>query len=208
MTMDMSSQRQRAGEQTFELILTTAEELIHERGFSEVSLRELAQAVGVKAASLYYHFPSKEEMLFAIAMRHMDSLLAATCGSIERLAEDAHVERLTQLVHASVLYHIEHMNAAGVVINERRHLNGENDDALLRKFREYESIFVGVIERGQRAGAFRGDDAVMAAFVMLGAITRLPVWYKPGGRLTPPQVAEAYTHHLLWAVGAEPRFAA
>ena len=48
---------------TRERILFCAANLFAEKGFTEASMRELAEAVGIKAASLYHHFPSKNAIL-------------------------------------------------------------------------------------------------------------------------------------------------
>jgi len=52
-----------------EKILKTATQLFAERGFSAVSQREIAAAVGIKAASIYNHFPSKDAILEEIIKR-------------------------------------------------------------------------------------------------------------------------------------------
>ena len=52
--------------------LDVALELFTEQGYEKTSLREIADRLGIKKASLYYHFPSKEALLAGI----MDNLLA------------------------------------------------------------------------------------------------------------------------------------
>jgi len=43
-------------------ILDVAEGLFQERGYTAVAMRDIAEAAGMRTASLYYHFPSKEEL--------------------------------------------------------------------------------------------------------------------------------------------------
>jgi AcrR family transcriptional regulator len=47
-------------------ILDTSLELFAEQGYEKTSLRQIAEAVGVTKAALYYHFPSKQELLLAL----------------------------------------------------------------------------------------------------------------------------------------------
>src|SRR3989442_5375726 len=59
-----------------ERILRAATALFRERGYHGSSMRTLARALRMAAASLYYHFASKQEFLFAILDRTLDDLLA------------------------------------------------------------------------------------------------------------------------------------
>ena len=58
-----------------ERILNAAIVLFKARGYHGTPVRELAQAVRIETASLYYHFPSKQEILFALFERIMNALL-------------------------------------------------------------------------------------------------------------------------------------
>ena len=62
-------------------ILEAACELFEQRGFAATSIRELAVRVGMTKAALYYHFPSKEEVLEAVLtpfLDEIDRIIAAT----------------------------------------------------------------------------------------------------------------------------------
>ncbi|MCC7363166.1 MAG: TetR family transcriptional regulator [Dehalococcoidia bacterium] len=189
--------RARTGDETLELILEKAQEMIHDKGFLAMSLRDLANAVGVRAASLYYHFPSKEDILFAITHRHMQGLLASTRKALAGVAPDDVACRVETLLGSAVLYHIEHRYAAGVMINEARNLKPENHDVVRQLTKQYETIFLDTVRDAIAAGLLPKTDHVMSAFAILGAITRLPVWYHPAGRLSPAQVADAYITFFL-----------
>jgi len=51
---------------TKEIIFNVAVDLFSEKGYSNVSMREIAHAVGIKASSLYKHYESKEDLLESI----------------------------------------------------------------------------------------------------------------------------------------------
>lgn len=64
-------------------ILKAACELFEQRGFAGTSIRDLAVRVGMTKAALYYHFPSKEEVLEAVLapfMEEIDRIIAATAS--------------------------------------------------------------------------------------------------------------------------------
>jgi len=59
-----------------DIILAAAEALVAERGVESMSLSEISKKAGVSRGTLYYHFPSKHELVLGIAERHMASLTA------------------------------------------------------------------------------------------------------------------------------------
>ena len=58
-------------------ILDVAERMARTGGYNSFSFREIAKDVGIKSASVHYHFPGKEELGVAVARRYTDRFLAA-----------------------------------------------------------------------------------------------------------------------------------
>src|SRR5437867_3675325 len=90
-----------------ERILRAAVALFRERGYHGSSMRTLARALRMEAASLYYHFKSKQEILFAILDRTLDDLLAGVGRAVAsadggRLAPEAIADRYVEMIMRSV----------------------------------------------------------------------------------------------------------
>jgi TetR/AcrR family transcriptional repressor of nem operon len=68
-----------------EAILTAARGIAQARGYGGLNFRDLADEVGIKAASIYYHFPSKADLGAAVARRYREDNTAA----LEALAAEA-----------------------------------------------------------------------------------------------------------------------
>jgi TetR/AcrR family transcriptional repressor of nem operon len=73
-------------------ILAAAKLVAQAHGYSGLNFRDLAQQVGIKAASVYYHFPGKAELAAAVAKRYwedaaayLESLLQNSPGPLEAL---------------------------------------------------------------------------------------------------------------------------
>src|ERR1700751_5716162 len=66
--------RARRSNVTRQQILDVAAKLFRARGYTEPSLREIGKQAGMKAGSLYYHFPSKEELATEV--------LRSACGGV------------------------------------------------------------------------------------------------------------------------------
>ncbi len=58
-------------------ILDIAERMARNGGYNSFSFREIAAEIGIKAASVHYHFPNKETLGTAIAERYTDRFLTA-----------------------------------------------------------------------------------------------------------------------------------
>src|SRR5471030_1811282 len=67
-----------------EAILAAAKSAAQAHGYSGLNFRDLAQAVGIKAASIYYHFPSKADLGVAVAKRYWEDGVAA----LETISEE------------------------------------------------------------------------------------------------------------------------
>ena len=77
-------------------IRKAAVELLYERGFEGMKLRELSSAAGLQAGSLYNYFSSKEELLFRLVTETMDELITELATAIA--LESDPVEQLKNLI--------------------------------------------------------------------------------------------------------------
>src|SRR2546421_1781735 len=72
------------GEQTKALILTTALEMLHERGYEETTMRAIAEKAGVSLGNAYHYFPSKDHLIQAFYQRTHEEHLAASLPALEK----------------------------------------------------------------------------------------------------------------------------
>jgi len=70
---------------TKQLILETAQRLFDEQGYDATSLRQIAEAVGMTKAAVYYHYPAKEHLLLELTR----PLLDAMSDMVARLRSDS-----------------------------------------------------------------------------------------------------------------------
>lgn len=64
-------------------ILSAANALFIQQGYHGLSMREIAEKVGVSKAALYYHFKDKEELLLAILDAHLDEMEAGLAEIVQ-----------------------------------------------------------------------------------------------------------------------------
>jgi AcrR family transcriptional regulator len=197
--------RAMTGDERFESILGIAERMFFQKGYRGVSMRHLAAEVGVQISTLYYYFPSKEDILYRVLKTYLDSLLGSAQQSIEDLGPDASsTARVQALVRRSVLSLIEHRQAAGISISGAiAELPADQQSELNGIVERYESLYRAVIREGIEAGEFIATDGALAAYLMLGAQVRLCAWYRPAGRLTPDEIAETFSFLLVRSLAVD-----
>jgi AcrR family transcriptional regulator len=181
-----------------ERILRAAVALFRERGYHGSSMRTLARALRMEAASLYYHFASKQEILFAILDHTLDDLLAGVGRAVA--SADGPEARLRAAVRFHVLFHTDSQHEAFLSHSELRSLTQANLRLVLARRDEYERVFRGLLASGVRAGVFQVSDARLTAMAILTMCTGVATWFSDGGRLSPEAIADRYVEMILKSV--------
>src|SRR5688572_12783501 len=171
-------------------ILRAATALFCERGYHGTSVRTLTRALRMEAPSLYYRFPSKQEILFTILDRTLDDLL----DGLRQAVAAAHgaEDRLRAAVCFHVLFHARRRREAFVSHSELRSLTPANLRRVMAKRDEYEQVFRGLLATGVRAGAFQVSDVKLTAMAILTMCTGVATWFADHGRLGPEAIADRY----------------
>lgn len=177
-------------------VVRAAASLFSERGYHGTSMQHLGEALGLLRGSLYAHIGSKEELLFEVVDEGADRFLERGQTALGKGGPAA--ERLKALLVAHIETAIEHMDAATVFLNEWRYLSDERRAVVVDKRHRYEAMMRGVIEEGMGTGEFRGDlDVPLASRLVLSAGNWTYSWYRPGGDLSPTEIAEMYADMLV-----------
>jgi AcrR family transcriptional regulator len=142
-------------------LLDATERLMIETGRADaVSIRAIAQAVGVTPPSIYLHFPDKESLIFAVCERHFETFDSV----IERAgaSTDDPVESLRRRGRAYVRFGLENPEPYRILF--MTHADGaQRPDALTGAGARAFQHLVEAIQRAIDAGAFRQVDPLLAA---------------------------------------------
>ncbi|GAA4296380.1 TetR/AcrR family transcriptional regulator [Actinomadura luteofluorescens] len=190
-------------------ILDEAARLFYEDGFPATSVRKITAACGVTAGSLYNHYGSKEEVLYAILRRaHEDS---------ERMLEEGLLRggdradgQLAELVRELTLFHTERRIEGLVARTEWRHLPPGQAREVLDAQRRVRRIFERTLERGLAAGRFRLSDPRSPRPVQVDVVAKAILdmcinagqWFRPEGAMSAQDLADQYAFLALQLVGA------
>jgi AcrR family transcriptional regulator len=176
---------------THRRILEAALVRFGERGFHGVSVREIAEAAGVRASSVYAHLESKEQLLFQLMLigheEHHECLRMALLE-----AGSDPIEQVTELARAHARMHATYPLMARVANREMAALAPESKQRIIDVRRSSELLFTDVIGRGQRMGVFHVDDQWLA-FAAIGSMgLRVAEWWSDEFGYDVEQVADTY----------------
>lgn len=155
-----------------EAILDATDRLLSIYGYKKMTIDDLAREVGIGKGSVYLHFSSKEE----IVLSHIDRIVERVKFELNRIAEsDCDCsECLRQMLSARITIRFESVQHYTQNLND---LLADLRPKLLARRRQYfleeAEIFARVIEKGQKSGALRGDDAFQSAETLLLATNSL-----------------------------------
>lgn len=179
---------------TREKILQESARVFNRRGYHGTTLDDIARALGVTKAALYYYVKSKEELLYQC---HQTSLDIGMEGIRQaRAAASAPDEQL----RIALAYYIEGMTdqlRGTVVLLEEGALSPRQHRRIIERRDEYERMLRKLIEEGIAAGVFVPCDPTLVGFAILGAMNWIPKWYTPTGRCSAKEIAEAFSWHLV-----------
>jgi TetR/AcrR family transcriptional regulator, cholesterol catabolism regulator len=163
-----------------EQIVETATDLFMKNGYAASSMRDLANEVGIEAASLYSHFKSKEEILQIICFRMANEFFA----SLDKIQQTnlTPSEKLAKAIYSHVLVITKDIKASAVFQNEWKHLTNPHLTDFLAMRNEYEVRFRTIVKEGIVKGEFKAIDEKFAVMTILSSINWIHNWYKPMGK--------------------------
>lgn len=189
------------GARTEAAIRRAAVALIARHGFEGVSMRRLAEAVGVQAGALYRYFPTKQDLLVSMMRAHMRRLIDA--WEMARPEGADPLSELDAFARFHVRYHIDRRDEVFISYMELRSLTAENAAEIIGLRKAYEAELRAILARGAERGQFAVADPAVTAMALIAMLTGVTTWRKPGGRLSPEAIADIYAALCLGAVGAQ-----
>lgn len=188
------------GERTEAALRDAALRLIARHGYEAVSMRRLADEVGVQAAALYRYFPTKEDLLFTLMREHMEELVASWAGLSDAEADPR--DQLAAFVRNHIAFHLARRSSTHVNNLELRSLAPERLRRIVALRETYEKELRAILQRGADARVFDVEDAALVAMAIIQMITGVIVWFRPDERLSIDDVTERYLTMTLRLAGA------
>jgi AcrR family transcriptional regulator len=167
-----------------------------ERGYHGLSTRDLANATGVTASSVYAHVDAKEDLLYQLVTvgheEHNELLRQALMST----GPDPRVQ-MKALIRAHVVFHATYPLLARVCNKELHALSTGNAERVMRTRLHSEQMFLDVVKRGVEMGSFHVGDPWLAVAAIAAMGLRVSEWFEPGGSRTVDEVAGTYAEFAL-----------
>lgn len=167
-----------------EEILSKATQLFSERGFSAVSMRDIASAIDIKASSLYNHLTSKQEMLSEI----IGQLASEFVTHITRVQANSTLniqQKLALIIEHHINLSLHQPQVIAVLNTEWIHLDGEHLQEFKAKRFDYENTFRQIIKEGISKGELKNLNVEVILFSTLSTLRTLNLWVAKRKHLTP-----------------------
>lgn len=178
-------------------LLAIAADVFAEQGYNATTVRKIADAAGMLAGSLYYHFDSKESMLEEILSTFLTELWDGYDTVLQSQLDPR--ETLEALVTESFREIDRHRSAVAIYQKESKHLVAQARFQYLADSQQrFEKAWLTTLERGVAEGIFRDDlDIRLAYRFVRDTVWVAASWYRPGGGHSPEEIARQYLSMVL-----------
>jgi len=179
--------RQRAT--TTAAIIDAAARVFERKGFSDATMEEIALEAGVSKPTLYQYAESKQWLLETMCDRVLYYIEERTKEIIEGDAQP--LARLRRYVEFSVLSATRFQTFYSVLLSDHTSLSPHGRERFRVWARHLDSMVHGLLTQCASDGSIRHDlDLRVATNLLNQLLTSVHRWYRPTGRLTPPQISE------------------
>ena len=184
-----------------EHILTVSASLFRKKGYSATSMNDIAHDVGIKAASIYNHFSSKQEILSQLLQGMADRFVI---GMDQIQASSLNPkEKVYALIALHVRMAVEKTDHVALITSEWIHLIDDSKKSYLMKREHYESSFRSIIEDGKSQQLFRNIDTEIILFSTLSTLRWLYSWYSKNKSFNPIELEKQLGNCLLEGILTE-----
>jgi len=170
----VKNQRRKASKK--DIILQKAAVMFREKGFAATSMRDLAESVGIEAASLYNHIRSKNEILEAICF-NVANRFTVNMEAIET-SQDSSIQKVDTLLRFHIRQMVDNYEEVYVSDREWKHLEEPYLSNFQTQRRNYRKRFASIIEEGIQKKEIKKIDASTAVLIMLHAISGIESWHR------------------------------
>lgn len=178
-----------------EIILRTAAAMFREKGFAASSMRDLAEKIGIEAASLYNHIQSKAQILEEIiesvseeCRQHLDDLQKVHTSSLEK------IESLIRFHSRMMMNRFEEYS---VMVSQWMHLEGDKLSRFAADRRDYVKRMEAIVETGIQNGELKPVMPYVVVLNILSSVRGLEFWQRSAKSHTAQDMEENIVAHLI-----------
>jgi AcrR family transcriptional regulator len=164
-------------------IINVAAQLFKERGYSAVTMRDIAQAMDIKAASLYNHIKSKQEILVLIIIKIAEEFTLVMNEVVS--ANETAIKKIERIIQLHIDITLRDANTLACLNNDWMHLADTELTYFVKMREDYEENFRAIIKKGIADGEIKNINLEVIIFSTLSTLRTLYLWYGKKKSLNP-----------------------
>ena len=183
-------------------VLGAAAELFVAQGYAGTTLRQIAEAAGIKAGSVYHHFDSKEDLFVAVLDDGIVVMIDAFEDAAASLAGDEPVsDRLAAHVRAHLSAVFEHGPFTTAHVTAFYSAPEELRERLIVRRNDYEAHWKILVK--ELLPHLPAKERRLHQLLLFGAMNNAIEWFDPAGSVSLKRLSALITEQFLNGVGAD-----
>ena len=175
-------------------LLRAAARLFVDKGFAATTTRDIAEAVGMRSGSPFYHFRSKQELLKEAMIDGLEAGRARLLAAIDGVVDPE--RRMYALVRTHLGTLLEDDGNSPMLLSEARSLDPAARAEIAAAFDRYQAPWQATLDELAACGRI-ASAASPLRLLLLGMLNWSGHWYRPDGPLTVDQLADSAVALLL-----------
>jgi len=178
-----------------QVILSKAAAMFKDKGFAASSMRDLAESVGIEAASLYNHIKSKSEILQEIVFH-----AAHECNVHLQEVDTKHksaLEKIEEIIRFHIRMMLQHFEEYHVMTHEWIHLEEPHLSNFINQRRNYVQRLEAIVGEGIEEREMKPIIPYVAVLTILSAVRGLEFWHRSRKKYSPKQIEDHMVIHLI-----------
>ncbi len=184
-------------ESTRERILDAAAHVFADSGYHGASVDDIAHASGGSKGAIYFHFPGKRDIFFALINRFADHLLNGTSAAIDSRAGG--VEQAGAAIESALKTFSDHSRLAKVLLASGVGLGPAFDESLLKLHERFAALIKEGLDAAIAEGSIPPLDSTLASYAWMGALNEIILRWLFTGQPDPLVSAAPQLRRMLLA---------
>ncbi len=168
------------------VIIAVARQIFFEKGYEKATTREISERAGISKAALYYHFKSKEDILFAIVNQASDELINNMKRALAKNQQEglAVKEGIAAISCEYLRTFFANLDSIKILLHDIEYLRPELKEIIRQKEKQNVHQLREYVVGLQKSGRLKGHNPTALTFILIGMMHWLYFWFDAQGELS------------------------
>jgi AcrR family transcriptional regulator len=186
-----------------DIILRTATDIFYKNGYQNSTVDDIAAAMSVSKAVVYYNFKSKEEVLENI----VDRTMVLSMEALDRLEQGkTQAQKFALFWFYYSAYVLKNRKMIGVFFREERNFSPALKTRIFAREKNLQDKVLEIMEAGMESGEFHVADTHLTFLNIIGMVSIAFHWHRKLVQLSPERICRHFAEQALLLAGYERKF--